>query len=404
MGRKKGDDRVLGPYKDKARETWFLQLIVDGIRTKSEEYPSQAEAAKAKLGAERELAAALETTIEQGIHLYRDAHLIAVKKNEPESLNTTMWRLYQMFPEDVRRLPLKALNGPSGERLTQECRAGRWRTIKGKVKPECVWDGISTRKLARTKEPASVTSQLEILDAARAFCRWLVAKGHCKTNAMAWYDPHLEPEKEKGSIGRADLTWTHASRVLLLAQALAVSQAGTDIGIRAACVFIAMVTGLRATTLTRIKVRDIERRSGAAWILWAWRAKKRGKKERRRIDLAAEFEPVLGPLVEGRFGEDWLFAVTSPRHKQSATGKHWRDWVRRSVAKLCILASGPVATAHQLRGVLATELTAQGFPDIAQWVLDHARQATTRGYASIASQGLGEQRKMLRAMKGGKRP
>jgi len=35
-------------------------------------------------------------------------------------------------------------------------------------------------------------------------------------------------------------------------------------------------------------------------------------------------------------------------------GKHWRDWVRKWVAKICRAAQVPTVTAHGMRGLHAT--------------------------------------------------
>jgi integrase len=474
MGRTRDDSpRILplapkDPYYDEQRDTgpgsrpWFLievNLAGPGLRTR-QYYATKAKAISARLGSTSELQSAQQTTVEQAIALYVAKHLKLIKKNRPKSVLETIRRLNWYF-KPVLKEPAAAVDG----RLTQELRGGRWKIIPGKVEPVVIMDGIATRKLPRKKEVASITSQLNMIDAARTFTRWCVRNGLMggagKDDPMAWFDPKMEAVRSKGRVGQPHLNYSDAERVLLTALEIAERESGkTDIGTRAAAVFLTMMTGLRADTVVGLKVGNLDRRKGEAagerWILYARRAKKRGETELRPYGLTEPFERILGPLCAGRPADAYLFspdgdssltreeklrlaatystldqdktpASTAKRREflrgagtyrqemyrwqqgdvteRPGTGRrHWRDWVRRSVGKVCLLAGAPVSTAHALRGALATKLTSEGYGDVAQWLLDHARKSTTEGsYTAPGATELGNQRKMFAMLKGGRR-
>lgn len=462
-------DRCLGPYYDKSKndgrakdapviegaEPWHIFFVENGKKGGRENFRTRALALAAKDNYEAETAAAAAMTVEQAIALYVVMYLRPRKKNRPGSLKTAIYRL-RWFLAPILKYPVASWT----EAVSKELRVGKYRTVPGQVEPIRVLKGLDTRELPRTKKPPTHTSQLNILAAAQPFARWLVKGGYLKDDPMAWYNP-IEDEgpPETGSKGQTDLSFSQAEKVLLLALELAERESGkTDIGTRAACVFVVMMTGLRASTVAGLKVSSVDIRKGEAagdhWILTAPRAKKRGATEMVPYGLTEPFEQVLGPLCIGRSGSDPLFATDAPmspelkrqlaarysRLDQAKTaeataarrafmdehGLHrqqinkWqrgdfstsvrelkhkgRDWVRRSVAKICDLAGVPRATAHELRGALTNKLTAAGYASIAQWLLQHVRKSTTsQSYTSPLAATLGETNRFMGIIKGGRR-
>lgn len=467
MGRPKdGRDRCGKVRYDASKDTgkpgalpWYLVFVEDGKRQK-ESYPTQAAAAKAKAGYERGLEAAQNITVEQAIALYIQAILTDVKSNRQGSKETTRYRLL-LYYKPVLKLPF----GDLTPELCRKLRAGEYRAVPGSNKPKLIFEGLAQRELPRTKRVATATSQLEIIDAARTFTRRMVAAGHLASDPMSWFDPSMEAERDKGGKGQSDLSFSQAEKVLKFALELAQAEAGkTEIGTRAAAVFLVLMTGPRASTVAGLTVGSIDRRRGEAagerWILRAPRAKKRGKTQMRSYGLPAIFETVLGPLCEGRAAHEPLFAVSRPRYsapekmalaaqytalgqsksraataaRRAFLGKvgswrqqmnrwqrgdfgetakdgperssrgHGRDWVRKSVGKICVLAGVPVETAHALRGALASQLASEGYAGVAQWLLDHVRLSTTEGsYASAEAIDLGKMKPFLGILEGGKR-
>ena len=459
MGRHKDlADRVLGPRYDASKDLgrpgdkpWYL-IFIEGGKREKQSYPTAQAAAKALAGYKKTIAEGQQTTVADALMLYEHKFLRALKKNLTTSAATTMYRLNLYFGP-VLKMPLAGLD----EAVCRELREGKWRP--GSAEP--MVHGLATRKLKHKEASPTPTSQLNIIAAARTFTKRLHGAGVIKVDPMKWYDPDMEPTREKGSKGQARLSFSQAERVLLTALEVAQKEAGrTEIGDRAACTFLMLMTGLRASTVAGLKVGSVDRRRGEAagerWILTAPQAKKRGGTVMRPYGLTAVFEDVLGPLCEGRPADAPLFptrAQISPQQKavlaaqysaldQSKTreaterrrawlrdhgswrqqinrwqrgdysedelrgregGHHGRDWIRRSVAKICILAGVPVETAHGLRGALASKLTSEGYADVAQWLLNHVHRSTTeQSYAGADAVALGKTRQFMGLLKGGK--
>jgi site-specific recombinase XerD len=455
---RKAGDRCLGPYEDKTKdkpgdEPWFLYSIENGNKEKKS-FPTEAAALVAKRGYDAETAAAQAMTVEQGIAHYAAMYLRTRKKNRPASVYATTFRL-RFFLARILKLPVAAWT----EDVSKELRIGKYRTVPGELEPEVLIHGLATRELRRTKKPATHTSQLNILAAAKTFAGWLVKGKLLKDNPMDWWSLRDEAPPEFGSKGRTKLSFSQAEKVLRLAFDIACRESGkTDMGIRAAVVFVVLMTGLRASTVIGLKVGSLDMRTGEGeddfWILTAPRAKKRGAIEDVPYGLPEEFHPVLGPLCVGRSTEAPMFMTEppmSPHLKAALAAKysaldqaktpeatkarrefltehgtyrqqinkwqrgdfsvdereakhHGRDWVRRSVAKICDLAGVPRETAHALRGALTNKLTAKGYADVAQWLLRHLRRSTTdRSYTTPIAATLGKTNQFIGIIKGGRK-
>jgi integrase len=460
-------DRCLGPYYDKSKnagrqpdepviegaEPWHIIYVEGGKREKAS-FRTEKLALAAKENYEQATAAALAMTLEQGIALYVTKHLRNRKRNRPLSVKETVRRL-KLYLGPILKYPVAAWTADAAKEL----RSGKYRAIPGQVEPVLVIQGLDTRPLGRTGKPSSHTSQLNILAAAQTFARWLVKEGLLKDDPMVWYSPLDEAPPEFGSKGQTKLSFSQAEKVLFLSLELAEAESGkTDIGTRATCVFLVLMTGLRASTIAGLKVASLDIRKGEAagdhWILTAPRAKKRGATEMVPYGLTEPFERILGPLCIGRAPDAPMFVTDEPlapelkrklaerysaldqaktpgataarraflrehgTYRQQMNkwqrgdfsvslreAKHkGRDWVRRSVAKLCDLAKVPRATAHELRGALTNKLTAEGYANIAQWLLRHERRSTTaRSYTSPLAATLGETNRFMGIIKGGRR-
>jgi len=473
MGRHKSDqERVLGPYPKDPRAAGPFRLIfrdpVTDLRKVIGGFATFAAALKERGKMLGEIKAGQDSTVEQILGVYEDQHLRLVKANRPLSLTSTVYRL-RLFFGPVLQIPIGTLDS----RTCQDLRTGRWKTVPGKPKPVVVIDGIATRIL-RTGKPATPTSQLNILNAVRTFTEWCLLKGYLRKDPMDWFNPKMEPEREKGRMGNSPLSLTQAEKVMRVTFETALETKGQgDIGIRATAVALTFATGLRATTIISLNVGSVERRAGMGrldnegapdpdpWLLWYMRAKKRSQAAKTAMQLEEVMEVVLGPLLDGRKQDEPLFTTT--RHRRGSSvgtsrlteqqvaiiraqatpnqfqqgrtsiadlarrfgvswtavsrivkGETWndedverkrpmRDWLRDSVAKMCELAEVPTATAHQIRGMIATQYAADGNIQLAQKKLAHGRVSTTKdSYASRQAVSLGEQRNILKSLKGGR--
>lgn len=457
MGRARLEEiRVRGPYLDTSKGLWRI-VVVDADGTKRQmTFATEANALRQKAIELGEIKAGQETTIEQVIGLYDEQQQRAVKDNLDLSIENILYRL-RMFFGPILSQPI----GSVDERMTKDLRTGKFKIVPGKSKPDLMMHGLATRPLkGNGDKPASKTSQLNTLAVVRTFCRWCLSQGLVRRDPMAWWDPKLEPKREHGRLGNSKLTLPQAETFAAVAFDVAMKEKGeSDIGIRAAAVALTLATGLRATSITDLDVRSIERRRGIMadppdpWVLKHRRAKRRSDAKYKEVPLEQQLEEILEPFIVGRGGDHPLFTTSRPRGSRGAGSRlsplqvdqiralsrsmtvaetarkfevSWtavsrilkgethrddedermrpgRGWLRQSVHKICDLANVPRDTAHAIRGQIASKYAAEGNIAMAQWLLMHSRRSTTtQSYASESSVALGKQRQMLRAFKGGR--
>jgi site-specific recombinase XerD len=470
MGRHRTESlRVLGPYYDTSKGTWRLTVVnpfelnAKGKPTRVQQsFENKADALQARADALGEIKAGQETSVDQTIALYEEQHLLKVKKNTPESIRNTLYRL-RMFFGPILPLPVGAVD----DKITKQLRTGTYKTIPGQLKPQQVTLGLASRKLIKTGAPPTPTSQLNILAEVRTFVQWCVAEGRMRRNPMAWFNPKMEPPREHGRLGNSKLTLPQAQTMALLTFDLAAREMGqSDLGIRAAAVALTLATALRASSVVKLNVSSIEQRAGMGavdsegkpapqpWVVKYRRVKKRSDAKMVEVPLEQPFEEILLPFIAGRGPDEPLFTTTKPRGSRvgssrltdqqadeirALAGTHsvavlarrfgvcWtaasrvikgethgdvdqerkrprRDWLRDSVAKMCELAGVPPETAHAIRGQIASKHAARGDLGMAQWLLGHDRASTTtQSYASAESVSLGKQRNFLLALQGGRK-
>jgi len=103
-------------------------------------------------------------------------------------------------------------------------------------------------------------------------------------------------------------------------------------------------------------------------------------------------QPYLKGLAEGKAPQEKLF------------GKHWRDWVRKWVKRICLEAKVPQVTAHGMRGLHSTLALEHGASaHVVASSLGHESFSTTVAhYAKPEAIAGARQRRVLTVLEGGR--
>lgn len=299
MGRKPADTpRVFGPYKH--GHGWRLLIKGEGRQVATEVRASEAEARAEKIVLEQELVQRAGRTVADALTEYR-AYL-EKKGNKLSSINTTMTRLRHFFPDPT--LPLPRLSSREGQRMYE-----------------------------LRQDNAADTHRNELAE-AKTFLTWCVGKQWLRVNPLA---PVTGIGKR--SKGKDQLSIDEARQ---LAE-FSINRARLgDVGALAVAVLV--YTGLRASELTNLRVRDLDNNG---WLLRMVPAiggedHLKSASARRFVVLPASLRELLQAQCKGKGREDLIF------------GRHWRDWPNEQTQRLCELTGVPCVTAHGLRGGAAT--------------------------------------------------
>jgi integrase len=108
-------------------------------------------------------------------------------------------------------------------------------------------------------------------------------------------------------------------------------------------------------------VRDLDDGGKLLWI-----PDSKTEAGRRTLRVPELLQPYLARLAEGKPSETLLF------------GHHWRDWVRKWVARICTAAGVPSVTAHGMRGLHSTLAVEHGVSaQVVAAALGHVSSTTT---------------------------
>jgi integrase len=169
-----------------------------------------------------------------------------------------------------------------------------------------------------------------------------------------------------------------------LAKALELADAG-DAGAIAAS--LSLLMGLRASEICERTVRDLDDQGRLLWV-----TKAKTANGVRQLVVPDVLRPYLVKLAEGKKPEAHLFDT------------HWRDWVRKSVQRVCKLAGVPLITAHGMRGThstLAVEAGATG--NIVAASLGHGSPTVTfTSYVAPGTKESAASRRAFDVLQGGK--
>lgn len=325
-------DRAYGPYKH--RDVWRVVLIgADGSRTTAT-YESRKEAEKrvadynaAESG--RTVSGAIDQFLAESTMKYRSQKTIAYR--------------------------LRGITG-NGDRLLR------------KLTPRVARDLFAER----AKETSGDT-QFHELASVRAFFMWCTRKGWAAANPFEGLKPTKRRNRGKPQL-RIDET-----RKLLDACIAEDSMMSTAVA-------LALLCGMRASSVTDRLVRDLDDDARVLWI-----ENDKTKAGDRRLELPAVIRGPLRALAAGKNGSDRLFPGTN------------RDWLRYHTQRLCKKAGVPVITSHGLRGTHSS-LARQEVPaDHVARVLGHAGPAITRSnYFAPGVESAIDQRTVLSVIDGGR--
>lgn len=347
MARRRGGERVLGPYEERNGQWRIVVVGVGGDRV-GRFFATEREAKTARRLAERKLAEVASFSLKEAIEAY-EMHLREEKKNKPGSVRDTVYRLRAFFPVDDELVA--GLTPAKCQRLYDELR----------VRP------------TKTGRPFADDSALNILAEAKTFGAWCVSKKWLASNPLA-------EVRGVGSRrhGKPQLRIDEARRWMEVAHSLAAKGEGG-----AVAAMLTLVLGMRSTETVSRVVRDVDDGGRLLWI-----PASKTPAGRRTLEVPAFLQEHLLRLTEGKASTDLLF------------GQHWRDWPRHWVKRICRLAKVPEVTAHGMRGLHSTLAVESGVtPHAVAASLGHESIKTTyRSYARPEAVVKARQRRVVTAL------
>lgn len=223
---------------------------------------------------------------------------------------------------------------------------------------------------------AAVTSgdtQFHELASARAFAAWCIGRGWLRENPF----DNLKPTKPRKR-GKPQLRIDEA-RLLLDACLAEDSKAATAVA-------LALLCGMRASSVTDRVVRDLD---DGARVLWIENDKTDAGD--RRLEVPEILRARLAKLAAGRAGGEKLFTNAN------------RDWLRYHARRLCKVAGVQIISPHSLRGTHASLARPVVPVEHVARVLGHAGPAITqRNYLAPGLERGLDQRAVLSVLDGGR--
>jgi integrase len=154
----------------------------------------------------------------------------------------------------------------------------------------------------------------------------------------------------------------------------------------AVAAMMALVMGMRASEIVSRVGRDLDDDGRLLWIPDS--KTEAGKRTLRIPDVLRSY---LQQLTVNREPEERIF------------GAHWRDWIRKSVRRICEAAGVPMVTAHGMRGLHSTLAVEHGVSaHVVAASLGHESSATTiQSYIRPEASAGARQRRTLTVLSGG---
>lgn len=315
MQRRESRNTVSGPYPHRRR--WRVVLVTDGKR-RDFLYESQGEALAFIRATEKELGQGKTKTVSELIVAYRD-FLRDVKENKKKSILSTEYK--------ISRILAASLSGPIRQ-VTKE--------------------GIEA-KYGELVEELAADSHRNMLAEVKTFFRWAVSSGHIRVSPA-----EAVSGTGKRRRGKPQLRFDEARRLSGHAKELAGK--GDQ---RGHAVLLALELGMRCSEIVAITARDIDAQGRLLWV-----TDSKTEAGKRTLPISKDLRPLLLGLARGKAPADRLF--TSNR----------REWVRKSVIRLCHVAKVPVVPPHGLRCTFATLAKLASDPMLAER-MGHTNEAFT---------------------------
>jgi integrase len=349
MARRSKPERVLGPYRHYNR--WRVLLVAAGGEKTVTDYEKEEEARQVVRSLRRELARAGRLPMTEALEKY-EKYMREDKGNKSRSIEATTWRLGIFFSEE--------------DLSVDELTPARCKTY---------YEDLRTRPRPMTKRPLAVDSHRNILAEAKSFLKWCVGKRWLVRN----------PLDEVTGVGRrrhgkAQLRIDEARRWQVKALEFAdKGEAG------AVAAMMSLVMGMRASEIVSRIVRDLDDDGQLLWI-----PETKTEAGKRTLPVPEFLQPYLRDIAEGKKSTDLLF------------GRHWRDWPREWVQRICKVAKVPQVTAHGMRGLHGTLAVERGATThVVAQALGHESETTSReSYISREAITGADQRRVLGVLAG----
>jgi integrase len=356
MGRKPLGERVRGPYE--VPGGWRVDLFsgsgADSAR-QSTTFASQRAAQAYRDECHRQIDGRIKKTISDAIDDYEVFQRDDLG-NKPVSYIETKRRLRSFFGVIVDDAGVLVDEGGTISTLNRAQVQGMYDALRGRL-------AVDTHRI--------------MLAQAKTFLRWCVGRRWLQASPL---DDVKGTGKRKH--GKPQLTADEARAWMDCALGLAPAEPGA---VAALCT---LLMAMRAGEVVARQVRDLDEDGAVLWI----RAAKTDAGN-RRLEVPSVLRPFLLALAQNRDGAELLF------------GKHWRDWPREWVQKICRAAEVPVITAHGMRGTHATLASSVGATgEVVARALGHEDVSTTyESYAKAEAVQGAKQKLVLRALKGGRK-
>lgn len=374
------DARYLGPFLIKDRGTYRVVEIGRDGRRVSRSFGDVDDAREFIARASARLAQLKETTVAQALNAY--AKHLEKKGNLARTIDTTTIRLWGFFgPNTAKRMSL----------LTPKTCA---EIFHGKIEDGVVVEpGFETRPSRRpgdkkgkpsTGPAPSIDTQRNTLAEAKTFLRWAIKREHLVYRGSDEKATPLDGIEIVGRRRRGKKQLSADEISSWFGKAFELADAGESGAIAAMLTF---ALTLRASEVVALKVRDLDVKGTVLWV-----EKSKTDAGRRRNTIPEEIQPYLVALAKGRDGEELLF------------GKHWRDWPREWVQRICRDAKVPVITAHGMRGTHSTLAEEAGITGVLLMrAMGHRSIKTThRHYAQADAVAAGAQKRVFGVLRGGR--
>ena len=349
MARRPRGERVLGPYRD---GIGYRIIIAEGPNQKRSLYfETKQQAARAKRIAEQEIVEIGNVTVKAAIDTY-EMFQREEKHDKLQSVLDTCYRLRLVFTDEAE--PLANLTPARCQVLV---------------------DDLKTRKTRRGK-PFAVDSLKNVLAESNTFVNWCVNKKRwLRKNPLVGVK--IEGRRKHGKL---QLRVDEARR--WMAKAIELAQAG---GAGAVAALVALIMGFRSSEIVRRSVRDLD---DDGRVLVVEHAKTPAGN--RRVQVPDFLQPFLKQLALGKSPNDRLF------------GKHWRDWVRKWVKRICREVGVPEVCAHSMRGLHSTLAMEAGMSSnvVAASMGHESAKTTLQSYAKPDGVAAGRTRKVTAGLMG----
>ena len=305
--RKREENRVVGPYKERAG--WRVVVITNGRRC-SHFALSEAEGHRLKKKLQRALSKAQPPCVGELVQTW-----LAEKVRGGRCLPLT---------QQDQRIRLRALLAPCADRPPTHVTVAAARAM---------YERYAESPSGKGRPPTAATHR-NALGLARAFFAWAVRSGHARSNPFASVAPIGRPHR-----GKLQLRIDEARAFLAAALAQADAR-GDGLAVGAAA---ALLLGLRASEIVRCRVRDLDDGGRVLWVCGT-----KSEAARRRLAVPEILREYLIRLAESRGPLDFLFGEARPGQPRPRTAL----WV--TVRRLCNHAQVPAVCSHSLRGLFAT--------------------------------------------------